>query len=319
MIIRDFIYVDADKVYSLYSQVFEGVADRIVRSSSSSLVTAETAKGPPLSGKEIATRGDESLQNTETRVLYDHIYNQLEEKLGGDIVAFGEVARDEKIGPGRFVKVTGTGEVEDYARLDKFITHFNKLGELIAFGISQSSGLADTVRTLADAANSKKDRNQKARAKATAKSAGEQVIKTIARESGLQQDQRLIDGLKLLTEVFNPDGLEVVVTPNDSAGEIVVKAVLRRHSLRVGADFLRTLHGGNPAASWTVVGQITHRPHSVSLPDTESGSSMRGSFRKMFRASREVERLFFESDDREEVIVSPLAIYRETVLQKAGA
>jgi hypothetical protein len=52
---------------------------------------------------------------------------------------------------------------------------------------------------------------------------------------------------------------------------------------------------------------------------TESSSSMRAAFRNMFRASREVERLFFEAKDREEVIVSPLAIYRETVLDQTSA
>lgn len=320
MIVRDFIYVDAERVYSLYSQMFEGVAQQIVRSSTSSLSTSETMKGSPLSGKETETRGDEALLNTETRVLYDHIYNQLEDRLGKNVTHFPTRGTEDEISVGAFVKVTGVGEVEDYSRLDKFLTHFNKLGEAIAFALSQSSGISEAVKTLEDAAQTKRDRNQKARATAAAKSAGDKAIKTIARESGLHQDHRLIEGLKLFTEIFNPAGLEVVVTPDGSDGDVVIKAVLNRRWLRVGADFLRTLHAGNPAAGWTIVGQVTHRPGAAALPTRpDAGSSMRAAFGNMFRASREVERLFFESNDREELIVSPLAVYRETELHDNGA
>jgi hypothetical protein len=48
--IRDFIYVDADRLYSLYSQVFEGVADQIVESFIAGLATTDSQKGPLLQG-----------------------------------------------------------------------------------------------------------------------------------------------------------------------------------------------------------------------------------------------------------------------------
>ena len=43
-IIRDFIYMDKDRLYSLYSQVFEGVIEAVVDSYSNGIQNNETVK-----------------------------------------------------------------------------------------------------------------------------------------------------------------------------------------------------------------------------------------------------------------------------------
>ena len=43
-IIRDFIYMDKDRLYSLYSQAFEGVIEAFIESYSNSLQSEENNK-----------------------------------------------------------------------------------------------------------------------------------------------------------------------------------------------------------------------------------------------------------------------------------
>ena len=84
--VRDFIYLDVEKLYSLYSQVFEGVADRIVQSYIDSLELKEAPrKTLLLRDSDVETKVIEVSRRTENRFLYDHMYNQLEGKLGNTI------------------------------------------------------------------------------------------------------------------------------------------------------------------------------------------------------------------------------------------
>ena len=62
----------------------------------------------------------------------------------------------------------------------------------------------------------------------------------------------------------------------------------------------------------------------VELPESNEGlvvtdeadpnPSMRDPYRSMFRAARVFDRMFFEGKERVEVIIYPLAIYREMLL-----
>ena len=49
--IKNFIYLDEEKMYSLSAQIFEGVTEYILNERSSELENAESQKGPITSGK----------------------------------------------------------------------------------------------------------------------------------------------------------------------------------------------------------------------------------------------------------------------------
>ena len=74
MALRDFIYIDKNRMYSLYSQLFEGVVESLVRSVSYS--TEEQKKDRKL--EESIIDASVKVQNV---VLFDHIYNTLEDKI----------------------------------------------------------------------------------------------------------------------------------------------------------------------------------------------------------------------------------------------
>jgi hypothetical protein len=72
MKIRDFVYIDIDKLYSLYSQTFEGIAEKVVQSYIDRLTSKDFQKGAPLGGASIEKQAEELSSRTESRVLHDH-------------------------------------------------------------------------------------------------------------------------------------------------------------------------------------------------------------------------------------------------------
>lgn len=72
-VVRDFIYVDVERLYSLYSQVFEGVADQIVQSYMAASATTDSQKESLLRGGSIEAQVAEVSRRTENKLLYDHM------------------------------------------------------------------------------------------------------------------------------------------------------------------------------------------------------------------------------------------------------
>ena len=145
--VRDFIYVDADRLYSLYSQVFEGVADRIVESYTAGFSTTDSQKGPPLQGSSTEAQVAEVSRRTENKFLYDHMYSRLEKRLDSVITSATEVTSENfqsKLEQAFIVRVSGTAEIEDYDRLNMFMERFNELADAIAY--SQLIGVRETLK-----------------------------------------------------------------------------------------------------------------------------------------------------------------------------
>jgi hypothetical protein len=325
MTVRDFIYIDGDRLYSLYSQVFEGVAERIVQTYIDELSSANTQKSSPLSGESAETKVAEASRRTENRLLYDHMYSQLETKLASAITEPVDLSQDsyaDMLANTFMVKVRGAAEIDDYRRLQVIIENFNTLGQIIAYPSIMLSGLLEPEGQQPLAGN-KKDRHKQTR---PAQQTHQQKIKELATAMGLQQDEQVLQNLKTLGELFNPDGFEVTITPEAETNGIVFRGVLDKQWLRTRPEFLRSMYGIKPVASWTLVGQVTHIPGlstskevqtslAVETETDEENPSMRDPFRAMFSSSGAFEKMFLESRQRTEIVVAPLALYREYSLE----
>ena len=135
--VRDFIYLDVEKLYSLYSQVFEGVADRIVQSYIDSLESKEAPrKTLLLRDSDVETKVIEVSRRTENRFLYDHMYNQLEGKLGNTIFNIAEAPTEnyaQTLKQVFAIRVTGSAEIEDFQRIRQFFDQFNSMGSALHY------------------------------------------------------------------------------------------------------------------------------------------------------------------------------------------
>jgi len=374
--IRDFIYLNGDTLNSLYSQLFEGVAEQIVKSRLHSEVQQELQKGEVTKGQIAEAQFSEIKQSTESKVLYDYMYSQLESKITASIFDPSGIGKDnyrEALADVFMVKIKGRAEIEDYNRVKVLAERFNDLAGKLAF--------AETINQLgmslyqAEALVSSMQGKQKAELK--------QAIqrwknpKQLAKEKGYLQDEETLSLINLVTEMFYPDGFEVTLTPTQGDEGIIFRGVIDKQWLRLPPETLKALYGGYTDFEWTMVGQITYMPGGTSpeIPQTsvpnvnieesvasagevgrrskenkdspkneergpESAAqdnedvvpervsaaveevtaelpSMRDPFRAFFGTLRGFERMFLESKQRIEIILHPLAIYRETVLKPA--
>jgi hypothetical protein len=328
-LLRDFVYLDGDRLHSLYSQAFEGVAEKIVQSYFDGLTNLSTQKGVPLTGSALTTEVAEVSQRTENRVLHDHMYNQFEDRISASLIAAGNLTVDDyhtALKEAFAIKVAGLVEIEDFNRMTVFFDKFNDLGEAIAYASTVNPEAAAALQSIEQSVNTIKDRNERAKAKELVRQRTD--VKKLAQSMGLSQDQKLLNNLKLFSEMFARDLFFVTIIPQETAGRVVYRAVLNTKWLRVQPSLLRALYGLYPQCIWTLVGQVTHLPppvtpsappgvastageSSVASPTTQTPPSMRDPYRNMFKSSSELEKMFLESHERIEVVVFPLAIYRE--------
>ena len=369
--IREFIYLDADRLNSLYSQVFEGVAEEIVKSRLHGELQKETQKGEITKGQIAEAQFAELNQTTENKVLYDYMYSQLEAKiLPGILIPTGITAANfrDVLRDAFMLKVTGRTEIADYNRIKTFATDFNELAGKLAFAETVTQLGVSLYKLESFVETAKGDQKGELRKVVNRFKNSTQL----AKEKGYYQDEELMSLIQLVTQMFYPEGFETTICPSEGIEGVVFRGVLDKRWLRLQPDLLKALYGGYTEFDWTMVGEITYLPggepirispmitpnlsatsspsasvsantstgssESVesdtdeSLPSDESTRinesvpapdqpaelpSMRDPFRTAFSGLTALERMFLESKERVEVIMHPLAIYRETTLATA--
>lgn len=298
--IRDFIYLDKDRVNSLYSQVNEGVAEAIVNSYVSSKETGEKVTKPIL-GQSTEDKVGEYSNVTENKILHDHIYNKLEEILKDNIYIPKDINKDnykEKLQDKFIIKIKGKVKIHNYNRMKMYLKEFNNIGEIVAYSIYSSN---------TDSSEENKSGKQKYE--------DNKQIKEIIKEKGLKQDQKTLDGLNKMIELFNDDGFELIIQGDNQ--EIIYRVVLDTAYLRLNTDMLRILYTQNPINEWTIVGQITYLPNiqmnknTNNDQDVDKQLGMREAYKNMIDVTASFEDIFFISNKNIEITVTPIAIYRE--------
>lgn len=91
-IVRDFIYIDVERLYSFYSQVFGGVAEQIIKSVGKGHERTDAQLSSPRQGKSYEEQVTDLSQRTETAILHDYLYKRLEERLGEAIKELGQLS-----------------------------------------------------------------------------------------------------------------------------------------------------------------------------------------------------------------------------------
>jgi hypothetical protein len=298
MLIRDFIYLDSGRLYSLYSQIFNGVVNNTIKSSNNNFDT-ESVANKLLSGETVHSSAKEGLTEIENRTMFDDLYNQLEEKLKpvttiidrcADVTEILDSAKSSFI-----YKIIGTVSIHDYSRLSQFMDKFNQFGEIIAQA---------TFRNLSETAK-----------KGTS-------VKNIINVKNLNLDKDITNSISFVSQFFSNNGIEVISFPFGKETDLVFRNVLSRDCLRIDENILRRLYGCQPCIPWTIVGQITSYPREgKNLDEVLSGAkdsiekiSMADSFMKMFDSSTDVESVFFDSEKYKKINVAPIAIYVEKEL-----
>lgn len=278
MTLRDFIYIDKNRMYSLYSQLFEGVVESLVKSVSCSSEEQRTEK------KLEATIIDASVK-VQNVVLFDHIYNTLESKMMecNNILVVNESTTKDDISSSAIVKVSGYATVEDYEHLSYLMGNFNEIGLALA-----------NMQLKCNEVTGKHSNNS---------------VEKYAKDNGLTLDKKFTSSIVTIVENFHGNSMEILIETDSSNLNVGFKAILSQKNLRLTANELRNLYGYKPCMKWTMVGEITDMSY---ISERKQGSN-KSMFSDMFERLNDVDQAFSKipESSHDTIRVAPIAIYIE--------
>lgn len=279
--LKDFIYIDKDRLYSLYSQLFQGIAESIVEAFSSG--KEDTKKERSLEQNLI-----EASYKIKNVVLFDHIYNSLEDKLAPQLQQINESTTLDELKPSSYVKVTGKATIEDFERLVFLLKNFNDIGMAIA------------TMTILNA--------NKASAK-NGKSGSKNSIEQYAKDNKLILDKKFTESMVKIIENFHGCALDVTIEPPSTQLGVFFKATLDEKNMRLSSNMVRKIYGNKPIMDWTIVGEIT----SFQPREDDACGIYSNTFSDMFSKITEIDSSFETANDRQNRIIrlAPIAVYIE--------
>ncbi|GAB4550016.1 MAG: hypothetical protein Tsb0014_44610 [Pleurocapsa sp.] len=271
--------------------------------------------------------------NKEIGFLQEQLYNRLEDKLEDSILEINNISANsyhEKLSDTFLIKVSGLMEIEDYEKMKYFCQKNSNITEAIAYlslVSEEGTSLKEKITNLERKINFTQDKAQKAKQALQIEYLKKQLNpKTLAQYLGLQQDEAMLQYVDRLLEDFVTKGLEFTIDPENVNDNIIFRGIINQDWLRINTNLLRSLYGGFAASNWTMVGQITLMPKPSGKTDEtniqvinelerEAKIALRDPIDDCFAAMRKLESFLVQSKQRIELIVSPLAIYRENVIK----
>lgn len=298
--IRDILYLDTERLYSLSSQLFEGVTESVVRRASEASDKSTQQEGPRDSGRLLADIMSNE-QMTEWRgVLHDHALTLFEAELRkrSALLDLRTAPKDEpleeQLRTRDLVLVVGRARLIDYMALDELVKKFNKLAGSLAYVMSSYNGSSVTLRSKAQ--QSKKPGDQ------------DRVLEAIAKEMNLGQDQVLLDSLRFLLQHGFADYVELRVAADDGW---VFTVPLSERWMRQSRQGLVKRSSRFPQFDICVLGLVSQvGPSQVDFAVEDKPESPRRGFDGLLVAMERMDETMMPRD-LNEVVVDPIAVYRQ--------
>lgn len=198
--IKNIVYLDEFKMYSLSSQIFEGITEFLINDNVSETENSESQKGPVGSGRILADVIRAGSRTTEKKFLHDYSYTVFEKHLVDNkkvlIVDGTETSStEEKLQSYSFIKVKAKAIFNDINSINKTLKEFNDIGKALTY-VTNFKEIEEVQSQLNKSKTELKDRNKRAVAQNKINSITN--ISKIAKDSGLTQNQKYLDNLSLL-------------------------------------------------------------------------------------------------------------------------
>ncbi|MBK8429821.1 MAG: hypothetical protein IPL28_00370 [Chloroflexi bacterium] len=264
-IVRDFIYMDTERLSSLYSQVFEGVVEQIIRQATDERTDIETQEGgAENAGATLESRLAQASYQTESRVLSDHMYSLLMQRLQTSIQDASQLSIDnyQAILPQTYLfKVTGRATLLDYERLTQILDEFGEVGRALNY-LKNSKGYerANSLIQQLEIKNRSARESKRAITEQINKLRKLSDVEDDYKSSDLYKDPKMLEKLSYLTRLFYGDGFDISIEPNHGDENFRIRSLLDKKWMRIPSDLFASLHGENAIENLTLVGQITRIP-----------------------------------------------------------
>ncbi|MGW8202005.1 DUF6414 family protein [Sphingomonas bisphenolicum] len=284
--IRNFLYLDSQKLRSVSSQLFEGVADYVLHSKKERTEEAEQQKGPITSGRVLGDIFAKETSSSEMRFLEDHAYSIFEERVAGldlveDSVSSGFSALSQKT----FFKITDNLRINDVGATNQLLDKFNEIGEAFARISLMTGGDLSGGKQMSD-----------------------NDIKKIAIGLGMHMDPKLLKSMRSLISF----GLSDVIEASFVTGGHLFTAPLKRDFLRETAEMILYKFSRVTQQKFSMLGIVTQRggvlESSDPLPDVKDAEGVKMAMRTLSLHMRTVEQVFLGPLSNE-LVVDPIAIY----------
>jgi len=340
----DYLYVDLDKVISLYSQLTGGVVElRETQSEKSSTSDNKRNYDFKVFKHDAGGTAQDKEQDKATIKPYHALLQDLETELStsGYLLDLAYVENDKTLKDMELrntlknalcIKCTGRIVIEDYERMKKISQDFPEIVKLINKSNSESLKGTPEYQTIEqqikDLENTNGDRNKKANAKKQAKELRE--VLNVLLSSSMAVDmvpQWILDGMGTWIDAFLPNITNIRVYPFETENDEHIFGHLDAANFTVAdPTAFHFTYGSFPTEEFTILGIITSIPSAeeenfsplqeFEKEELEDYETVENAFRGMFRGFDGMEAMV-RTCRYPRVLVHPILVYRETSPNKA--
>jgi len=239
-VLRDFLFLDMERVRSFVAQIFQGVPESASKEAGAHVTIEGGIEGqiPLLLKGKAGTDYRYFRSEDETRSLHHHVYALFEKHLAatGRLHAVDADFADGKwsqdaLGDGEIVRVSGDVRIIDY--------------RLIVDTVRELPKFVDIINRLMQAAGSAPDRGSK----------GKQPRQHEKLDFG-GFGRKDIDAMAQFIERSFSDTVRVKVRPSEHTPQNTFAAAALRANFQDGLWAIQQTHGLDIGGSWIVVGQV---------------------------------------------------------------
>ena len=312
--IKNFFYLDEYKMYSISSQIFEGITEYLTDYRTSSKEESENQSGRFGSGRVMANILRSESASHERKFLHDYSYTLFEQYLKGEDKVLS-VTEDnvndivESIDGAAFVAVKAKAVFNDMKLIMSMLDSFNQIGEALTY-FSSSEIIEQAHQTLTPSNNPKGDRNTQSRVRQQQQIL-EASLLVAAKAAGLHMDPLLLQHMKFLLQYGFQDQFEVRMLTND----YTFSANLKREYIRENEQLFVKKYSRFSEKEFVLLGTVAQSSNiandeSQEEPLDTTETHLKQAIMGMVEALSNVESTY-SGKLRNEIIIDPIAIYRE--------
>ena len=310
--IKSFIYLDEQKMYSLSSQIFEGITEYVLNESGGESQDSESQKGPVGSGRTLANVIKSSSKSTEKKFLHDYSLSIFERYLmeEGRILDLSGPDVDMEslklsVNDYSFVKVRARAVFNDAHKIIELFTEFNEIGQALAHmgaqeKISEARAKIDEIKSLGGS------KSKIAAIEAEFKKMTN--LSSLAKAGGLYQDPKFLSDAALLIKYGFSDQFEIKQKLND----VMFTSCLKRKFLREEVDLLVKKYSRKTDRDIVVFGVIsqTFTTNELEIDDDAEYPNMKAGLMMMVEHLAQIEHSI-SGKQNNEIVIDPIAAYFE--------
>lgn len=304
--IKNLIYLDEQKMYSLSSQIFEGITEYVLSENSTDSQNSESQKGPIGSGKILADVIRSNIRSTEKKFFHDYSYSIFEKYLVDENQTL-EISNstynadefEESLKKFSFIKVKLKATFNDAKVIGNLFKDFNRMGEAIAHVTNFSSNLA-LEKEIAITTEPKEKLLLQSKLKNLSNAP------KLAKASGLHQDPTFLSNLSLIVNYGFSDQFEI----QQKCSEFLFTSCLKREYLRENEDILIKKYSRKTEKEIVVFGlisQSTSDSFSEEIGEMDV-SNLKSALMTMVDHLAKIENSI-SGKQKNEIVIDPIAVY----------